>query len=333
MTALAWLEEKHFDQFLVQAGIRLEHVSLKAELTDESENFIHLNNDMKDQSFTPLSSSLGVVWNFTPGYNLGLSLGYSQRAPSASEVFSNGPHIGTSTYELGALYKIDETTEQVVLSDKDVELESSLSFDVTFRKFEGDLGFVMSAFYNRIDDYYFQRNTGFTSEIFEDEEEHNEADHEHEEESFLPIYAYEQSDVDLYALESELIYQVSSNFTAKIFGDYIRAKLTQGDNLPRIPPLRIGSEFNYTGENFSASLTAQRYFSQNKVANNETSTAGYTMVDANVNYYIDNIGDDFVVFLKVDNITDVDARVHSSFLKDVAPLPARGVSLGVRGSF
>ncbi|WP_245825344.1 TonB-dependent receptor [Pseudocolwellia agarivorans] len=333
MTALAWLEEKHFDQFLVQAGIRLEHVSLKAELTDESENFIHLNNDMKDQSFTPLSSSLGVVWNFTPGYNLGLSLGYSQRAPSASEVFSNGPHIGTSTYELGALYKIDEATEQVVLSDKDVELESSLSFDVTFRKFEGDLGFVMSAFYNRIDDYYFQRNTGFTSEIFEDEEEHNEADHEHEEESFLPIYAYEQSDVDLYGLESELIYQVSSNFTAKIFGDYIRAKLTQGDNLPRIPPLRIGSEFNYTGENFSASLTAQRYFSQNKVANNETSTAGYTMVDANVNYYIDNIGDDFVVFLKVDNITDVDARVHSSFLKDVAPLPAKGVSLGVRGSF
>lgn len=57
------------------------------------------------------------------------------------------------------------------------------------------------------------------------------------------------------------------------------------------------------------------------------------MVDANVNYYVDGIGNDFVVFLKVDNITDIEARVHSSFLKETAPLPARGISFGVRGSF
>ena len=330
MTALAWLEEKHFDQFLVQAGIRFEHVSLKAELSDENS---YLNEDIKEQSFSPLSSSLGVVWNFTQGYNIGLSLGYSERAPSASEVFSNGPHIGTSTFELGAQYQIDELTGAVVLADSKVDIETSFNADLSFRKFEGDLGFIVSAFYNRIDDYYYQRNTGFTSEIFEDEEEHNEEGHEHDEENFLPIYAFDQSDVDLYGFESELIYQVSPSFKAKIFGDYIRAKLTDGGNLPRIPPLRIGSEFTYTGEKFSATLTAQRYFDQNKVAESETSTEGYTMVDANVNYYLDNIGNDFVLFLKVDNITDEDARVHSSFLKDKAPLPARGISVGVRGSF
>ncbi|WP_426370480.1 TonB-dependent receptor [Pseudocolwellia sp. HL-MZ7] len=328
MLALAWLEEKHFDDVLIQVGARVEHVNLEAGSLD---NTLELTDDLSDQSFTPVSTSLGVVWNYTQGYNLGVSFGYSQRAPSASEVFSNGAHIGTSTYELGALYQVNEASGQVELSGNDIDLETSLSADLTFRKFEGNLGIVVSAFYNRIDDYYYQRNTGLTSEIFE-EDDHDEEGHDHEDDAY-PIYAYEQSDVDLYGIESELIYQVTPNFTAKVFGDYIRAKLTSGDNLPRIPPLRLGSEFSYTGEKFSATLTAQRYFDQNKIAENETSTDGYSMIDANVNYYVDGIGNDFVVFLKADNITDEDARVHSSFLKDSVPLPGRGFSFGVRGSF
>jgi iron complex outermembrane receptor protein len=328
MVALAWLEEKHFDDVLIQTGIRAEHINLKAEALDDA---ITLSNDASDQSFTPISASVGAVWNYDQGYNLGFSVGYSQRAPAASEVFSNGAHLGTSTFELGALYQVNEVTGEVELSNQKVDLETSLSADFTFRKFEGNLGIVVSAFYNRIDDYYYQRNTGLTSEIFE-EHDHDEDEHEHEE-SDLPIYVYQQSNVDLYGIESEFIYQVTTNFTAKIFGDYIRAKLTSGDNLPRIPPLRVGSEFTYTGDKFSATLTAQRYFDQNKTADNETSTEGYSMVDANINYYVDSIGNDLAVFLKVDNITDEDARVHSSFLKDSVPLPARGISFGVRGSF
>jgi len=328
MVALAWLEEKHFDNVLVQVGARAEHISLEAEQLD---NTLILTEDLRDQSFTPISTSLGMVWNYTQGYNLGMSLGYSQRAPAASEVFSNGAHIATSTFELGALFQVNELTEQVELSDKKVELETSLSADLTFRKFEGNLGIIVSAFYNRIDDYYYQRNTGLTTEIFE-EGEHEEDEHGHEEDA-LDIFAFEQSDVDLYGFESEFIYQISPNLTTKLFGDYIRAKLTSGDNLPRTPPLRIGSELSYTGDKFAATLTAQRYFNQNKTAENETSTGGYTMIDANINYYVNGIGDDFVVFLKVDNITDEDARVHTSFLKDSVPLPGRGFSIGVRGSF
>ena len=43
--------------------------------------------------------------------------------------------------------------------------------------------------------------------------------------------------------------------------------------------------------------------------------------------------DDFVIFVKANNLTDEEARVHQSFLKDVAPLPARGFEFGIRGSF
>jgi iron complex outermembrane receptor protein len=37
--------------------------------------------------------------------------------------------------------------------------------------------------------------------------------------------------------------------------------------------------------------------------------------------------------LKGTNLTDTEARVHTSFLKDIAPRPGRSFALGVRGYF
>ncbi len=57
------------------------------------------------------------------------------------------------------------------------------------------------------------------------------------------------------------------------------------------------------------------------------------MVSAAANYYIDLGKVNMTVYLKADNLTDQEARVHSSYLKDEAPLPGRSVSLGVRARF
>jgi iron complex outermembrane receptor protein len=57
------------------------------------------------------------------------------------------------------------------------------------------------------------------------------------------------------------------------------------------------------------------------------------MVEANINYYLEGFGSDTVLFVKAQNLTNVNARVHSSFLKNDAPLPGRGFGLGIRGSF
>ncbi len=42
---------------------------------------------------------------------------------------------------------------------------------------------------------------------------------------------------------------------------------------------------------------------------------------------------EFEVYLKGTNLTDEEARVHTSFLKDIAPLAGRGALLGLRASF
>ena len=309
--ALVWLEEKHFsEQLLLQLGARIEKVSL------EADNAVLLPSSQQD--FTPISTSLGMVWGFTQGYNLGASIAYSQRAPSAAELFSYGPHIGTNTFEVGALYGIVELADgefDVILSEESALLETSLNIDLTFRKFKGDFGFILSGFYNQIDDFYYQQDTGLTAP---------------ESEAELPVLVFRQDNIDMYGIEAEFVYQVSDSLKTTVFTDVIHAKLANGDFLPRVPPMRVGLVLNYQHQAFAGELSLSHYFDQTEVGQLETATNGYTLLDANFNYYLDS---DMVLFLKGQNLSDKDARVHSSFLKNVAPLPGRGVTLGIRGNF
>jgi len=347
MFAVAWLEEKHFGPVLLQLGARIEQVNIDADdsligFEDSHQHESHTESShgehhetlasFEQQSFTPMSASAGVVWNYQPGYNLGFSTALSQRAASSGELFSFGPHIGTNTFEVGAMFDVLQDGDElhVELAEQTPSVETSLNFDVTLRKFNGDFGYVISAFYNRIDDYYYQQNSGL---LFV--EEHGHAD-EHENEAGLPILVYQQDDVEMYGAEAEFVYQVSSSFKTSLIADYIRARLVnedENDNLPRLPPMRVGAIFNYQADKFDSELSVSHYFEQEDVAELETNTDSYTMVDANFNYYINGVGDDLTVYLKGQNLTDEHARVHSSFLKEVAPLPGRNFSIGIRGSF
>ncbi|PHR83523.1 MAG: TonB-dependent receptor [Colwellia sp.] len=334
--AIAWLEEKHFGDLLLQLGARIERVTI--DTNDTTIGFPDHDHDgepvsFAQQKFNPFSTSLGLVWDYQAGYNLGLSLAVSQRAPSAAELFSFGPHIGTGTFEAGAIYEIEQEGDEihVELSSQNPNLETSYSIDLTWRKFTGDFGFVVSAFYNQVNDYYYQQDTGL---LFKDEHasEHDEVG--------LPILIYQQDDVDMYGLEAEFVYQIFSPLKVSIIGDYIKASLSDSGesnrSLPRIPPMRIGTLLNYQGNSFDSELSVNHYFEQNDIAFLETPTSAYTLVDFNVNYYVDGMSfndSDMVLYIKGNNLTDEVAHVHSSFLKDIAPLPGRNFSIGIRGSF
>lgn len=337
--AIAWLEEKHFGELLLQLGARIERVTIDANDTTigfpEHDHYDeHEQVSFSQQIFNPFSTSVGLVWDYQTGYNLGLSFAVSQRAPSAAELFSFGPHIGTGTFEVGAMFELSPEDDEihVEISSEDIEVETSYSIDLTWRKFEGDFGFVVSVFYNHVKDYYYQQDTGLQFK------------NEHDEEG-LPILIYQQDDVDMYGLEAEFVYQISSPLKATIFGDYIKAELADGgesfgsamnSSLPRIPPMRIGASFNYQGNSFDSEISANHYAKQNDFAPLETATSAYTLIDFNYNYYLDGMSfrnSDMVLYIKGSNLTDEVAHVHSSFLKNVAPLPGRNFSIGVRGSF
>ena len=213
MFAVALMEERHFGDFLVQLGARAESVTLDAssvllpeldahEHDDEHDHDEHAHDEHEgsefvrqfavDQEFTPISLSAGVVYTINESYNVGVSLSRSERAPSASELLSFGPHIGTRTYEIGALFDLSEEGE-FVLSQTAIDLETANNIDLTFRKTQGDVGFVFNAFYNQVDNYYFQEETGLFAESGHDhdhgEEGHGEEGHdEHSDE--LPVYLF-----------------------------------------------------------------------------------------------------------------------------------------------
>ncbi|ALO36002.1 TonB-dependent receptor [Colwellia sp. MT41] len=347
MFAAAWLEEKHFGPVLLQLGARIEQVTIDADdsligfadshvlPTEPTHNEQHQTLvSFERQSFTPISASAGLVWDYQSGYNLGFSLALSQRGASSGELFSFGPHIGTNTFEVGAMFAVHQDGDeiQVELAEQVPRVETSLNLDLTLRKFNGDFGYVISAFYNRIDDYYYQKNTGL---FFVEEHVHTVAEAD-EDESGLPILVYQQADVHMYGAEAEFVYQVSSAVKTSLIADYIRARLIDNDekgNLPRIPPMRLGVIVNYQADKFASELSVSHYFEQTDIAELETTTDSYTMVDAHVNYYIAGVGDDLTLYLKGQNLTNEHARVHSSFIKEIAPLPGRNFSIGIRGSF
>lgn len=359
MIALVLMEERHFGDVLVQLGARVERVTLEApevllpqvgahghdeEGEEEHDHDYDHEEDAEftrvfdvDQEFTPVSLSAGVVWDFTPGYNVGLSVSRSQRAPSASELLSFGPHIGTGTYEVGALFALSGNEERAFgLASADIDLETANNIDFTLRKTSGDIGFVFNAFYNQVDNYYFQTDTGLYADSGHDHDEEDDHDHsadEHDHSAELPVYLFSSADAVLHGFEVQVAWQLADEFKAQVFSDYVRARLKDGGDLPRTPPLRVGTQLSYQTETISAHLDITHYADQDRTAPTETATDGYTMVDAFVSYDIQLLSQDMSVYLKGTNLTDTEARVHTSFLKDLAPRPGRSVGVGLRGYF
>ena len=62
-------------------------------------------------------------------------------------------------------------------------------------------------------------------------------------------------------------------------------------------------------------------------------TPGYTRVDAELAWRIGERRPGLVVFLQGTNLLDRDLRVHTSYLKDVAPLMGRSFLVGLRGEY
>lgn len=374
---LGLIEEKHFGNVLVQLGGRIERVEIdvprlfEAELEvhehdadmhmDEEEHghehdeheHEHEHNELDSLAveFNPISLSAGAVWDFAEGYNIGLSYVRAQRAPSSAELFSFGPHIGTQTYEIGALYQLDGDYFEV--GDTNFELETSNNLDLSLRKFAGDIGFVVNVFYNQVDDYYYSAETGLFAEFshehdeeHSDHDEHNdshadETDHMHDEDheghsDELPVFTFVNSDATLYGAEFQVNWQVSESFKLITQGDIIRTRVdsaTGKQNLPRTPPARLTFGAEYNLQNWFIDAQVMHVFEQTDIAEFETKTDAYTIIDANVSYFTSIQGYDVEIFARGRNLADEEARVHTSFLKDLAPLPGRSVMLGVRANF
>lgn len=354
--AIALLEEKHFGNVLIQLGARVEHVTVKSsEVTIPEVEFHHHDEEEEgdggddgeehheeevfgfDENYMPFSLSVGAVWDFTPGYNIGVALSHSERAPSAAELLSFGPHIATGTFEIGALFEPHEEDDEIHFEpiSGTPEMEKSNNIDITFRKYEGNVGIILNAFYNQVSNYYSQYDTELFAEAGHGHEDEGgqDAGEEHAHEGELPVFLFQSADASLYGFEAQGVWEINKHVKTSAFTDYVRAELDDGGNLPRIPPMRFGASLDYTYEYISANLSWTRYSDQNDVAELETETDGYDWVNAHLDFSIPHDAGELTLFFKVENLGDEEARVHSSFLKNLAPKPGRNFRIGLRGTF
>lgn len=356
--ALFVLEEQKFGDITAQLGGRFEKTkhkagALLAEHDHMDEGDDHAGEHAAEAAhtyarFNASSLSAGLVWNFMPDYQWALNLSRSERAPSAAEIYANGAHIATKSYEVGLAYQLDEDGEMSLYNGK-MQREIANNIDLGFRKITGDVTFSYNFFYNQVDNYLYQNFTDLTMEdLAGHSHDHDHADtghdhdhdHDHGHDSFF-VYHYQQHDAILYGMEFELAYQFTPTQRLNVFADTVRARLknggdtrySNGDQLPRIPPLKAGLQYQYQAQQWSADLGATFYARQEHIHFFETETAGYATFDASLSYYFDMQSVDMTAFIKGSNLADKLGYVHSSFIKADAPLPGRAITLGLTARF
>ena len=280
-------------------------------------------------NYSDAAISLGFssIWNINEGKSLALSLQRTERHPNATELYSNGPHMATSQYQTG-----DETLEK----------ETAYGVDLTYRHRKDKLEATASAFYTYFENYIFDE---FQGNQIDDEGRRSNGgiggapEVGFEENHALNEYNYVAADALFYGLEAELDYIAyrAGDTTVRlgVIADYVVAEnRDNNDNLPRIPPFRLGGKAELEYRNWNAGVLLRRSYNQNDTAPDELGTDGFTELETELSYSYD-LGNGMLVtaFARANNLLDEEIRHHTSFIKDKAPRPGRNFTIGARVEF
>lgn len=251
------------------------------------------------RDFTNLSASAGVFAHPDDWY-VGLSLARTARAPNEAELFAQGAHAATRSFEVG---------------DPDLEAEIAHSIELASH-FDGErLAADLHLYYVAFDGFIDLPPTGAEADGF-------------------PVFAYVQTDATFHGFEVETRYRLwglkGDGLTLEGAGDYVRADSDLGPPA-RIPPWSATARLVWEAPRHTARLEVRRIGGQDRVADLELPTDAYTMVNAGVSWTPWTDGP--TMFLEGRNLTDEEAREHASFLKDLAPLPGRNLRLGFTYGF
>jgi iron complex outermembrane receptor protein len=294
-TAGFLVEEKEWGPVRVNAGVRLERVERKP-VTG------------LDRSFSLQSGALGALWSFTPGYAAGLTVSRAQRAPTTEELYSEGPHHATITFDLG---------------DPDLRKETSRNVELSVQKTSGLLRWKANLFHNSISDFIYGHVTGRTV----DDEGHDGDE--------LRERVFSQGDATVRGVEAEIEYNPhAQGLNGRLFADTSHGDLKNAGSLPLQPASRVGATIGYRSANWRAGATWIHARSQDRLASFEsTPTGSYNQLNANLSYTQKLKDVDLTWFLLAKNLLNDEIRVSTSLLKDVSPLAGRSFVFGVRAKF
>lgn len=261
-----------------------------------------------DESATSFSGA--AIWTFAPDTSLSFSLARSERLPHAQELYAHGVHLATNTYECGLLPH--SFTCGGAANNAFLKVETSRNAELTLRRIAGPFTFSVGAFFNDVDNYIYARTLD-----------------QHED---FRLIKYTQRDAQFTGVEAEVGYRFSENFSGTLFTDRVKAEFDEGGDLPRIPASRIGARLKGQWDAFGGELEYYSVAAQQRIAEFETRTPAYNMLNLGVSYAFGS-EQQASVFLRGSNLLDEEVWNHASFLADVIPLPGRNLSMGLSYTF
>ncbi|MBM3530051.1 MAG: TonB-dependent receptor [Alphaproteobacteria bacterium] len=304
-------ELKVSDTLRFQFAGRIESVNVTGSTPDL---FVDPNVTIaRDRSFTPVSAAAGVLKSLPWGLVGSLTGQYVERAPRAPELLSRGNHHATETFDIG---------------NPNLNIEVAHSVEAGLRKPNGRFRFEATAYHTWFNGFIFRRLTGvrcgheFASCGVEDE---------------LAQAIYTQRDADFRGGEFQFQWDVHRAWNG-FFGvdgqyDIVRATFTDGTNVPRIPPQRIGGGVYFRSAEWLARLSLLHAMPQNRIAETgETTTRGYSLLKAEL-VHTRTLKNhpagvrQVTVGVVGNNLLDEEVRNHVSFRKNEVPMPGASMKL------
>ena len=271
-------------------------------------------------SYIPLSGSLSASWDVNSQNKLGLAFTHSQRAPQIQELFSDGFHHATRSYEIGNANLKKELSNN---------LDLSYQFDASWVRADVNL------FHNWVSDYIYQQRDA--AQLFNAEDGEFIANDSDCAECF-PLLHSQQKAAIFKGFEAKTVFPLMDNklglVDLTLFGDYTRGTFDNGGDVPRMPPLRYGVQVSYDKNEWSSNVRLTRGEAQTNAGENETTTPAYLLLNLGTQYKIAHFAQsDILLFAKGKNLLDENIRSSVSYLRNFSPDAGRSAEVGIRVSY
>jgi iron complex outermembrane receptor protein len=262
-------------------------------------------------NYTPKSASIGLIQNLPWDLVASITGQYVERAPKPAELFSGGGHDATVTFDKG---------------NPNLNIEVAQSVEAGLRRAKGPVRFELTGYYTKFKGFIFRSLTGNTCDgdtaiCGPGAGDLNEA-------------IYSQRDATFRGAEFQFQWDALpvANGMFGIDGqfDVVRATFTDGSNVPRIPPERLGGGVFWRNQNWLVRTSLLHAFSQNDITPVETPTPSYNLLKAEVSYkqVMNPAGAgirEINVGITGDNLLNEAIRNSVSYSKDEVLMPGRSV--------
>jgi iron complex outermembrane receptor protein len=272
----------------------------------------------RSRHFVPASASIGLLQDLPWDIVASVTGQYVERAPEALELFAKGSHDSPRTFEIG---------------DPNLKKEVAMSIEGGLKRTKGDFRFEANVYHTHYNGFIYRQLTGT---LCGDEFDTCGI------ETDLKQVFYAQRDADFTGAELSAQYDLGKLFGGTVGADgqydFVRAKFTDGTKVPRITPQRLGGGLYWRDDNWFARVGLLHAFTQNDISADETPTAGYNLLKAEVSYTLRNADTlcgkcQLTIGLTGTNLLDEDVRNHVSFNKDEVLLAGRNVRLFATARF